>query len=85
MDKNERQNGVLKGKAPPKKPRIGRKDGFQRQAFWGHKKTLKLQEHSFWGLFSKQKKTRKEKQNCQTTKKQTKNTFLHVGKHPYFW
>ena len=72
----------LKGKKKRKKNRIGKREGFQRQAFRGtnEKRTLKLQEYRFGGFSSKEKeqKQREKKPMHQKQTKSKKNTFLHM-------
>ena len=95
MDKKQRDKMEFsKGrqKENQKENRLGRKEEFQRQAFWGNKidkKPLKLPENSLFGPFYKtqaqkhrQQKTKPPKSKQQKTYQ--KKTFLHFGKQPLF-
>ena len=87
--KEKNNNGILKGttKGKQKKDRIGRKEGFWRQAFWGNtlKKPLKISQTSLFGPFHKRiaQKHRKEKTKPpKKAKSRQKEAFLHFGKQP---
>ena len=87
MDKKQRKNGFPKGKTKRKTRKengIGRKEGFQRQAFRGNtiKKNSKIAGNNLCGPFYKTQAQNHRGNKTTQKKNRPKNTFLHFGKQP---